>query len=145
MPAQGQRRLLPCRCVCCRERKAAPVQKERNYQSAPTMGIQSPTASISRYRVEGNLAKPIIETVRRGLKSIKNPLKRPLDGLLFISHTSRISRGLHLFLAPFSYSLCELIRKRFPRTCFINMSCWRAQSAWQKPARGIYLETKNRF
>ena len=33
------------------------------------MGIQSPTASISRYRVEGNLEKPIIETVRRGLKS----------------------------------------------------------------------------
>ena len=33
------------------------------------MGIQSPTASISRYRVEGNLEKPVIETVRRGLKS----------------------------------------------------------------------------
>jgi DNA recombination-dependent growth factor C len=33
------------------------------------MGIQSPTASISRYRVEGNLEKPMIETVRRGLKS----------------------------------------------------------------------------
>ena len=33
------------------------------------MGIQSPTASISRYRVEGQIKKPIIETVRRGLKS----------------------------------------------------------------------------
>lgn len=33
------------------------------------MGIQSPTASISRYRVEGKLEKPVIETVRRGLKS----------------------------------------------------------------------------
>lgn len=32
------------------------------------MGIQSPTASISRYRVEGILEKPVIETVRRGLK-----------------------------------------------------------------------------
>lgn len=33
------------------------------------MGIQSPTASISRYHVEGDLEKPMIETVRRGLKS----------------------------------------------------------------------------
>lgn len=32
------------------------------------MGIQSPTVSISRYRVQGNLKKPVIETVREGLK-----------------------------------------------------------------------------
>jgi len=32
------------------------------------MGIQSPSASISRYHVEGRLEKPVIETVRRGLK-----------------------------------------------------------------------------
>jgi DNA recombination-dependent growth factor C len=33
------------------------------------MAIQSPTASISRFHVEGDLEKPMIETVRRGLKS----------------------------------------------------------------------------
>lgn len=32
------------------------------------MGIQSPTASISRYRVEGKLTTPVLETVRRGLR-----------------------------------------------------------------------------
>ena len=33
------------------------------------MGIQSATASITRYRVEGKIETPIIETVRRGLRN----------------------------------------------------------------------------
>jgi hypothetical protein len=74
-----------------------------------SMGLLSSSISVTRYRVEGELEKPVIETVTAALK--KNSISEIDD------HASEITAGwtsfnnpYHLFLAPICFFRFESTR-----------------------------------